>query len=202
MATTYSRFHPGQRGLILDWETSGADFDAGDSARRFQGISFGAVICDLQTFNEVESLYREVQFDEKKYKWTARAEEIHGLSREYLAENGVPREQALTDLLDLIDRHIGLGRTITIGGHNISFDIDFLNQLTFDCAGILLPLHHVRLETSSIGFVCTGIHRSTDLFEFFGGEKRGKHNALQDAQQTLAVLRGVRALCNSALGIV
>lgn len=199
MAKPYARNHPGKFGLFIDWETTGADFGTGKSAERYQGISFGALIVDLETFEEVESLYRELKFDDNKYEWTEGAAKIHGLTREYLEEHGVSREEALVDLLELIDKYIGSSKKITIGGHNISFDIDFTDQLTKDLADMTLDWHHVQIETSALGFVTTGLYKSNDVFQFFGAEKRGEHNALEDARQSLAVARGIRQLVNSAL---
>lgn len=184
--------------MFIDWETTGADFGTGESAKRYQGISFGAVIADTDTFEPVETLYREIQFDDTKYKWTDGAEKIHGLSREYLAANGVTREEALVDLLELITKYIGAGKKIQIGGHNTSFDIDFTNQLANDL-GVQLEFHHVVLETSAAAFIAIGKYRSDDVFPFFGAEKRGTHNALDDCLQSLAVARGIRELCNAAL---
>lgn len=199
MGTTYSKHHPGKYVLFLDWETTGADFDSGESHKRYQGISFGAVIADSDTFEVVDTLYRELHFDETKYAWTDGAEKIHGLSREYLAEHGVSREDGLIDLLELIAKYIGAQNKICMGGHNTSFDIAFTNQLASDF-GVELKFHHVMIETSQLAFVAIGKYRSDDVFPFFGGEVRGNHNALDDALQSLAVARGIKQLVQAALG--
>jgi DNA polymerase III epsilon subunit-like protein len=201
MAHIYSKTHPGKFGLWIDWETTGADFGTGESAKRYQGISFGAIITDLETFEEVDSLYREILFNEAKYAWTDRAAEIHGLTREYLAANGVSQEEALTDLLEMMSKY-GLGSNnskVMIGGHNVSFDIDFTNQLTLDVADFKFDWHHVRLETSALGFTATGVYKSNQLFPLFGAEVRGKHNALDDARQSLAVARAIRSVFDEVL---
>lgn len=195
----YSRHHPGKYCIFIDWETTGADFDSGLTTKKYQGISFGAVIASTETFEEVASMYRELKFDSTKYQWTEGAEKIHGLSRDYLNEHGVDRAEALHDLLELIQQYIGASGKIMIGGHNVQFDIDFTNQLTEDCAGFKFDLHHVKLETSALGFITTGIYRSNELFQLFGADARGKHNALDDARQSLAVARGIKQLVQVAL---
>lgn len=200
MAAVYSKHHPGKYCLFIDWETTGADFDSGKSSERYQGISFGAVIADSETFEPVETLYRELHFDETKYGWTDGAEKIHGLSREHLAQHGVSREEGLIDLLELIQKYIGAQAKICIGGHNVSFDIDFTRQLASDF-GITLNFHHVMIETSQLAFVAIGLYRSDDVFPFFGAEVRGNHNALDDALQSLAVARGIKQLVQTALGM-
>lgn len=196
---TYSRTSPGKYSLWIDFETTGADFGSGVTFEKYQGISFGAVIAENETFEPIETLYCEMQFDESKYQWTEGAEKIHGLSREHLAKNGMPRDEALALLLELIAKYIGAQNKICIAGHNISFDIGALNQLTseFD---LKLDLHHVQIETSQLAFVAIGKYRSDDVFPFFGGEVRGNHNALDDALQSLAVARGIKQLVQAALG--
>lgn len=200
-AKPYSKNHFGKFGICIDWETTGADFDSGESHKRYQGISYGAIIYSTETFEVVEKLYREIKFDDTKYIWTDGAEKIHGLSRDYLERNGVTREEALVDLLDLIERYIGSGNKIQLCGHNVSFDLAFTNQIANDF-GVQLEWHHVQIETSQLAFVAIGKYKSNDVFPFFCGETRTLHNALDDAEQCLSVVRGVRAMCNQALGIV
>jgi len=194
----YSKSHPGKYGLLIDWETSGSDFN-GDSSIEHQGITFGAVVFDTTTFEEVDTLYREVHFDDKKYKWTETAEKIHGITREYLAEHGVPREEALADLMELILKYWPPGSKILSAGHNVSFDNDFTMQLFRDHGlGDAMKFHHVVVDTSGIGFVAIGEYKSDVVFKMLGGlDDRGAHNALEDARATLAVLRTVRQVFNS-----
>ncbi|WP_407303464.1 hypothetical protein [Acinetobacter sp.] len=194
----YSRHSPGLFSLAIDWETSGSNF-GGDSTKDYQGISYGAVIFNTETLEPVETLYRELQFDETKYKWSMEAEKIHGLSREHLAANGVSREEALADLLELLLKYIGAESKIMFLGHNVMFDIDFTQQLANDF-GITLKVHHVMLETSGAGFITIGKYKSNDVFEFFTGKVRdGSHNALDDALMALETARNMRALMKAAL---
>jgi oligoribonuclease (3'-5' exoribonuclease) len=195
---TYSKFHPGKYGLLIDWETTGAEFGT-DSSKRFQGIAFGAIIFNTSTFEEVESIYREVQYDATKYEWTETAEKIHGLSREHLAANGVTREQACVDLFTLILKYIGAGNKVLLAGHNCGFDADFTNQLATD-HGIDLVLHHVMLDSSSLAFALITEYKSDVVFELLGGiDKRGLHNALEDARASLAVFRNARQIFEKGL---
>lgn len=198
--TTYSRVHPGKYGLAIDWETTGSNF-GGDSTIDYQGIAYGAVIFDTETFEPVESLYRELQFDDTKYKWTDGAEKIHGLSREHLAANGIPREEALCDLLELIMKYIGTESKIMFLGHNVDFDIMFTQQLADDFE-VELKVHHVKLETSGTGFILSGKYKSNDVFELFTGRVReGAHNALDDAMITLETARNMRLIASEVLGV-
>lgn len=195
--TVYSRNHPGKYGLCIDWETTGSNF-GGDSTIDYQGIAFGAIIFDTETFEPVDALYKEMHFDDKKYKWTDGAEKIHGLTREHLKTNGVPREEALAELLDLILKYIGTNKILVLG-HNADFDIAFTNQLASDF-DIELKFHHVNIDTSSLGFVTIGKYRSNDVFSFFYGEREKVHNALDDANMALTVARSIRTIFKEALG--
>lgn len=188
----------GRFGLCIDWETTGSDFD-GCSHETYQGISFGAIIFNTDTLEEVESIYCELKFDETKYKWSAEAEAIHGLSREYLDKNGMDRGDALAELLNLIVKYMGPepGKIVFMG-HNCKFDIDFTQQLANDFGMQITPFH-VILDTSSTGFITCGIYKSNDLFEIFTGEVRDKHNALDDARQCLTTARGIRDIFQAGL---
>jgi DNA polymerase III epsilon subunit-like protein len=200
-----------QFGLCIDWETTGAKF-GGDSSRDHQGIQFGAVIFRTDTFDEVEALSCKVKFNADKYVWTEGAEKIHGLSRAHLEEHGVTQEEAAEKLLELLVKYFpGQGTKVLVMGHNVDFDVSFTNQLlqsvgvTFTekyaeaTTDIVVPLHHVRLDTSSLGLITLGIFKSDKLFEAIGFEKRGDHDALQDARMTLQTAQAIRLLTQAGL---
>lgn len=212
---TYSRFHPGKYSLWMDWETTGADFGKPypEQAKIFQGIQLGLVIADNETFEEVDSLKLNIQFDETKYEWQDAAEKIHGISQEFLRENGLSQEDAAVEVIQFIMKYFGqdviylledgephMKAKVAIGGHNLEFDIAHLKHLLAQ-VGFGIADHHVRLNTATIGFVATNLYKSDDLFQFFGGEKRGDHDALEDTRQALAVARGVKQLINAGLGL-
>lgn len=198
-------------GLCLDWETSGAAWGK-DSSKEFQGIQVGIIVFKTKDFTPVETLKLDIQFDETKYKWSEEAEKIHGLSREYLAKNGVTQEEAAAALLELILKYWGPEGKVMFLGHNQKFDRRFTNQLTMvlgiefseerqtDSAG-WIQIHHVLLDTSGIGFVALGLYKSDLLFEAMGFADRGAHDALEDAMQTLLTCQNIRLLVNAALGV-
>ena len=186
-------------GLGIDWETSGSDW-GGESHVKYQGVSFGVVIFNAETFEPVETLYRELKFDNAKYLWSKEAEAIHGLSREYLDQNGVAREEACADLAELIVKYWGVDGKPMFLGHNAKFDIDFTNQLLNDFGLPSLNLFHVVLDTASTGFIALGLYKSDMLFEFLGFEKRGAHNSLDDILMTLETCKLIKGLASVALG--
>lgn len=196
-----------QFGLCIDWETSGADFGK-DSSKRYQGLSFGAIVFKTEDFSIVEEMYREIKFDGSKWEWTDGAAKIHGLTQEHLEKHGVSQEDAAVDLAELILKYWGPEGKVMFLGHNPEFDIRFTNQLMNQVEiefsvekktdfTSWIQLHHVVLDTSAAGFITTGIFKSDLLFEKMGFEERGDHNALEDARQTLqtcAILRALTAL--------
>lgn len=194
--------------LCIDWETTGANW-GGDSTPMYQGISFGAIVANAKTFEEIEKLYVEIKYD-PKYKWSPEAEAIHGLSREYLEENGVTQPEAAMALAELILKFWGPNSKVMLLGHNTEFDRRFTNQLmnTIDIEFSVerkttleswIELHHVVLDTSSAGFITFGLYKSDLLFEKIGFQDRAAHNALNDAEQTLETCKVMRGLIDAAL---
>lgn len=196
-------------GLCIDWETSGATW-GGDSSKEYQGLSFGAVIFKTNTFEVVETLYREIKFKPDQYKWSEEAAAIHGLTQHYLAKSGITQEEAAQDLLELILKYFGTSKVMFLG-HNPEFDRRFTNQLTKTvgiefsvekteqpCDG-RIEVHHVVLDTSALGFITMGLFKSDLLFDAMGFEERGEHNALDDALMTVGTCERIRLLVKSAL---
>jgi DNA polymerase III epsilon subunit-like protein len=203
-------------GLCIDWETTGAEF-GDDSSREHQGISCAAIIFSTKDFSPVEELHFFVKFDEIKYKWTEGAQKIHGLTKEFLAANGISQEEGATKLVELVLKYFGPGGKVMFLGHNPIFDIRFTNQLLASIEFILTPepkaaarehpsftiieMHHVVLDTSALGFITLGLFKSDLLFDKIGGEAyaRGDHDAKQDARMTLETCQAVRKLVEIAL---
>lgn len=212
MSATYTRNHPGKLCLFIDAETTGADFSPGlvGTFEKYQAITFGLVVADTETFKEVDCLYVEMQFDGTKYQWTDGAEKIHGLSREYLQENALPRDEALAVIVEFISKYfptaIGFGAypagVVCIGGHNVDFDIKAISQL-FNDFGFALGIHHVKLETSGASFIAIGEYKSNTVFKLLGeGDDRGSHNALEDARLSLTVAKNIKAFVTAGISSI
>ena len=200
---------PNKYGLCLDWETSGATW-GGDSSKTYQGLSFGAIVFDTDTFDEIEKIYVEIKFDESKWKWSPEAEKVHGLTKDYLAANGVDAIDAACGLAELIMKYWGTNSKVMFLGHNPEFDIRFTNQLlnNIDIEFSVerktsmqgwIQLHHVILDTSALGYITLGLYKSDLLFDKIGFPERGDHNALADAEQTLLTCKAIRELVGVAM---
>ena len=193
----YSRAAPGKFILVVDVETSGTTWESYEETfKRFQAISFGAIIAKSDTFEEVATLAFKVQYD-PKYGWSPDAEKIHGITKEQLAAEGLSNEEAAAELAGFILDHFGTGK-VMFANHNPWFDIEAMRQL-LEPHGVMPDLHHVVLDTSSIGWVSIGEYKSDKVFGFFNGERQPVHDALDDARMALGVLRGVKQLVQTAL---
>lgn len=174
-------------GLAIDWETSG--YSIPSYASEHQGISFGALIFDISTFEIVETLYLEVKFD-PKYKWDEGAERIHGLSREYLEANGVTQREAATQLATMILKYIGTDKIVALG-HRVFFDIEFTNQLMAS-VDFELSWDPIKIDSASIALSFLGVNKSDELFELMGMPARNSHDALEDIVFTIESIRQVK----------
>lgn len=177
-------------GLAIDWETSG--FSAPNYASQHQGISFGAIIFDVQSLEPVEALYLEIKFDEK-YKWEAGAERVHGLSKTYLNSTGVTQEEAATQLLNLIIKYIAIGDDIMLLGHRVHFDKAFTQQLT-ESIGVELSYHPNTIDSCSMAITLMEIAKSEDVFQLMGMPPRAEHNAMEDIMYTLLSIKRMKEL--------
>lgn len=191
------------RGICIDFETSGylppreIDGHFIGYADKHQGISIGAVVFDLKTFDEIDSFYVEMKFD-PKYEWSDGAEKIHGLTREHLEEFGLSQEDAAVEFMNFLLKYFLPDEELLIMGHNKDFDISFLHAW-LEPLGIMPKIWYRGINTVDIGMVCFGIAKSDQLFDHVGLEKRKDHNSLEDARYTLQVCKIVRTIVDSVL---
>jgi DNA polymerase III alpha subunit (gram-positive type) len=185
-------------GLSIDWETSGSKWGSlEETIQEFQGLSFGAIVFDLTTFEIVDSIYHEIQFDSTKYEWSDQAEKVHGLTRTYLLQEGVTQEEAAVDLANLIIKWFGT-QEVVFCGHNIAFDIAFTRQL-LQPFGVMPRVSSRQIDTSSIGWALFDIYKSEELYQFLGLPARSEHNALEDAMYTIMALETIRTIAKELL---
>ena len=185
--------------LALDTETTGLCFNCDnpvfnkDSGEHYQMISGGFVVVDADTLQPVEELYVEIQYDPMK-DWSVGAEKVHGLTREYLKENALSREDAVITIAELLLKYWGSDGTISLIGHNVAtFDRWFLQELMQE-HGINLKFGNRHIDSHAVAFATFKTYNSDDAFDIVGVDKRGDHNALDDAKASLKVIQTVRQL--------
>lgn len=186
-----------ERILAIDTETSGlfmgTDSPAcNDKGEYYQVLSWGIMVLDAQTLETIEELYIEQKWDGVA-KWDARAEAVHGLSKEYLEANGVTREEAQVQIASLILKYWGKTSVVTCGHNSIRFDLPFLEHEA-KLAGIDLRFGNRHIDTNTLAFTLFGAFNSDDWFEQLGFKQRDAHNSLEDIRMTVKGLRVSRKL--------
>ena len=192
--------------LAIDCETTGLDFNSDHPSNGHQALSWGVIVLESDTFTPVEELYVEIKWNEESKaareadpKFGKRAEEIHGLTYDYLEENGVTEEEAVELIGSLIMKYWGPTVSIRTLGHNVHlFDLDFLRSM-FRRHGIDLKFGNRHYDTNSIGWAAFETFTSDQLFELIGFDPRGKHNSLDDIKMTIAAAKVVRQIVQKAI---
>lgn len=180
-------------GLFMN--TANPDHDV-ESGQYYQPVSWGLAVIDLDTDTVVDTLYVEIQWDGKSL-WNAGAERVHGLSREYLKENGVTEEEAVVQMASLILKYWGPNSHVTLLGHNVAtFDLHFMRRM-FKRHGIEVMFSQRTLDTSAIMKTTFNTNTSDEAFAMLGLTREGDHNALEDALASADCFFLVRALWNS-----
>lgn len=189
--------------LAIDIESSGMAYsrDSDDPSINprtgdvYQVVSIGLIVASVATFKPIEELYVEIKWDGKSV-WSKEAERVHGLTREYLSQHGVDREDAVTEIGNLIINHWGPDIPVCLLGHNVAtFDMWFLKRL-MRSEGIELRFGNRYIDTNSIGVATFGTFNSDDLFAAAGCPERDphNHNALDDARYALTAAGNVNKL--------
>lgn len=173
--------------LAIDCETSGMSFGDNPSLDH-QMVSVALIVSDVKTFSELASLYLEIKWNGES-QWNLKAESIHGLTKEYLEENGVDEEEAAASIVEFVMEHFDINKPIVLLGHNVvSFDKPFLKSLLhkFD---LPLKFSHRALDSFPVGLLALGAFDSNELFDKMGFPPRKEHNALEDIRYTLKSYR-------------
>jgi hypothetical protein len=198
--------------LAMDCETTGLCTNCDDPTHNpdtgeyHQAVSWGLIVADSTTLKPIEKMYVEIKWNKKSKAqqkidplWGTRAEQIHGLTRAYLEDNGLDEEDAVVKMGEMILKYWGPIGNIRCLGHNVhTFDMPFFRDL-FRRHGVPLKFGNRHYDTNSIGFATFTTYNSDDLFEAVGFEKRGDHNALTDAEQALESARIVRKIFQKAI---
>jgi DNA polymerase III epsilon subunit-like protein len=188
------------RFLVIDCETSGLNFDHSnpDITDGYQSLSWGLIVSDLKTMKPIDELYVEIKWDGVS-KWHHKAEQVHGLSKKYLEENGMDEEDAAIEIAQFIHTYFDVDDTIICMGHNVArFDIPFLKKLLIK-HGFPASISHRCLDSSSLAAMTIGTYTSQGLFDELGIKRGDVHNALTDSRATLQACRIIRKMFQSGV---
>ena len=195
--------------LAIDCETTGLKFGSDYADDGHQAVSWGVVVADAATLKPIEELYVEIKWNQqskdarkKDSSFGKRAEEIHGLTYEYLEKNGIDEEEAVATVGSLILKYWGPEVSIRTLGHNVHlFDLFFLRSM-FRRHGIELKMASRHYDSNSLSFGTLGTFNSDDMFSVMGFDRRGTHNALEDIKMTLETYRIIRTLWQQKVGVI
>lgn len=190
--------------LAFDVETSGLAFGRNPAVddrtgAYYQIVSYGAAVVNSDTLEVVDTIHQYVKWNTHSV-WDKRAQAVHGLTPQFLEENGVSEDEALCNLLDFTMHHMGPS-ALSLIGHNVAtFDLKFLQHLC-DRLGVDVKFANKHVDTNSVGYAVFQTHNSDDLFELCGVQRTpDKHDALQDALACVKVLQRVRKIMNKLTG--
>lgn len=191
--------------LAMDCETTGLKFNSDDPSVGHQAVSWGFVVADAHTLKPIEELYVEIKWNDTSLnareadpKFGTYAEKIHGLTLEYLEENGMDEQEAVEEIGSLILKYWADGNIRCLGHNVATFDMWFLKRL-MRAYQIELKFGSRHIDTSGAGFINFETFTSDQLFEEVGFNARDAHNALDDAKMALESARVMRLIFQSAL---
>lgn len=190
--------------LAMDCETSGLNFSSAKSLsdkspiHGYQAVSWGMIATNL-SYEPLDELYVEIKWNGEA-KWDARAEAIHGLSKEYLEENGLDEEDALVEIIEFFMKNFDLKKPIYCLGHNVaSFDVPVLKSLFFRHEIPGIRFGHRHFDTFSLGVGTVGTLDSNALFKRVGLPERTDHNSLEDARYALESFKRINKVWNKLI---
>ena len=168
--------------LFIDTETGGLD------PTRNSLLSIGLVI--WQEFRIIDST--EILVDDGILNVSKRALEINKIDLDEHRANALTSELAIKRFENFLSKHFNVDEKITLGGHNINFDVNFLRhflvQHNYDWH---IRFSHRFVDTATILYYLYLSEKlkekaiSTDeAFKLFGINVDKRHSALGDAIAT------------------
>jgi DNA polymerase III epsilon subunit-like protein len=139
-----------------------------------------------------EAFYRELQ-PVPGLPWDRDAERIHGLSEARLREQGMPPEQAMSDLVEWVERVAPAPAQPVFVGFNAPFDWMFVADYLHRFAG-RNPFGHSAMDLKAVYLGRYGVRRWAETTKQHVRERhpvdlRHTHNALDDARLQAALGR-------------
>lgn len=123
---------------------------------------------------------------------TSEALSVNGIDIEKHRQSAISPSRAIEEIFLFLGKHFPGGEMITLAGHNVHFDAEFLrNFLSKNNKKFSDYFSHRIIDTSSIlhylylaGHIKSRAVSSDEAFELFGIKVEGRHTALGDAIAT------------------
>jgi DNA polymerase III epsilon subunit-like protein len=191
--------------FCADCETSGLNWGYEEACSNikvcqdYQSVQWGFVAVDATTLETLGEKKINIKWNGVA-KWTQGAEKIHGLSKEWLEENGVTEEEAIVEMVEFWSEYVDLSNPIFFMGHHWrSFDHFFLEDLFIRHEVEGVKFSHKVLDTYSLAMGTLGLSSSDDIFKAVGLNNRTTHDALEDAQMTVEAFKRIRRIWKKLL---
>jgi DNA polymerase-3 subunit epsilon len=168
--------------LFIDTETGGLDPD------RHSLLSIAMVIWEDKEI--IESL--EILINDGLLSVTREALAINKIDLEQHKQSAMPSALAIAETLKFINKHFPEPGKITLAGHNVHFDVNFLKSFfSKNNKDFSKYFSHRIIDTSSIlhylylaGKIKERAISSDEAFQLFDIKVEGRHTALGDAIAT------------------
>jgi len=187
--------------LAFDCETSAISrTNKRNPAENCQAVSWALIVLNSDTLKEIDRLYVEIKWDGIS-NWSPEAQKVHGLSKEYLEKNGISDEQAIIEIANFILKYWPMNTRIHTLGHNqIGFDIPFMRTL-FEKFDMQINFANRHIDTFTLMHTFLNAFNSEDGFKKIGLKKRTTHNAMEDIEMTINVVRRLKLLWKAKVGL-
>ena len=168
--------------LFIDTETGGLD----PTENSLLSIAFVV----WQDFKIIGS--KEILINDGVLKVSEEALKINGIDLIKHLKHALKPQFAINEMVDFLNHHFERDEKVTLGGHNINFDVNFMKAfLTNNNYNFNKKFSHRVVDTASIltylylgGKIKQKVVSSSEAFNFFGIPVYGRHTALGDAIAT------------------
>ncbi len=185
--------------LFIDTETGGID------PLKNSLLSIGLVI--WQEFEITDK--REILINDGILNVTSKALEINGIIIEEHKKFALSPKDAIKELENFLSHHFSKEEKITLGGHNINFDVNFFKHfLVSNNYNYFQRFSHRYVDTATILYYLYLSGRlkqkkisSQEAFDYFGIQVEGRHSALGDAIATAKLFSTLLRIISKNAGI-
>ena len=170
--------------LFIDTETGGT------IPTKHSLLSIGLIVWDTN-FGEIAR--KEIFIKYRRYFVTKEAQRINKFNKNNQNNIGIEPANAVEELMNFINAYFPEDFYVTVIGHNVHFDIDFLKVLFRKCGKSFDNyFSHRYIDTYSVfktlalaGVLDKDLNSSADAFKYFNIVVENRHDALDDCLATV-----------------